>query len=94
MVWDREKRAPAEVIGRRLAYLTHDQAEQAFSDLTGSPPRSTANSVNTGWEVTYGSGVTLPCAHEVDAKLLAHELVKRGQEFLRKRWKVFFLLDR
>ena len=80
MVWDREKRAPAEVNSRRLAYLTHDQAEQAFCDLTGLPPRSTENSVNTGWEVTYSSGVTLPCAHELDAKLLARELVKRGHK--------------
>jgi hypothetical protein len=81
MVWDRDNRRPAEVDGKRLAHLTAEQAEAAFSNLTGRPPRERRQSdipVNNEWQVTYGSGATLPCAHEVDAKLLARELVKRG----------------
>ena len=82
MVWDREKRGPADVDGRPLIHLTADQAELAFADLTGSSPRSRPHttSVNMAWKVTYGAGATLPCLHEVDAKLLARELVKRGHK--------------
>jgi hypothetical protein len=83
MVWDRDNRAPAKVDGRVLAHLTAEQAELAFSELTGQPPRSRKRldiPVKNEWQVTYGGGVSLPCAHEVDAKLLARELVKKGHQ--------------
>jgi hypothetical protein len=84
MVWDREKRGPAEANGKQLSYLTIDQAELAYADLTGSPPRSRTTSISTAWEITYGGGAKLPCVHEVDAKLLARELVKRGHKVFAK----------
>jgi hypothetical protein len=81
MVWDRERRCPAELEGRPLVHLTINQAESAFTDLTGliaTPRRQTYTSINNAWELTYGGGAKVPCLHEVDAKLLARELVKRG----------------
>jgi hypothetical protein len=81
MVWDRHQRRPAEVNGKTLIHLTAAQAEVALSDLTGQPPKVRRQSdipINNEWQVSYAGGATVPCAHEVDAKLLARELVKRG----------------
>lgn len=81
MVWDRVNRRPAEINGKALIHLSAAQAEVALSDLTGQPPRIRKQSeipINNEWQVTYAGGATLPCAHKVDAKLLARELVKRG----------------
>jgi hypothetical protein len=81
MVWDRETRSPAKIDGRQLVRLSTDEAEVALSKLTGEPPRArkpTDIPANNEWQVTYGPGKTQPCIHEVDAKLLARELVKRG----------------
>jgi hypothetical protein len=81
MVWDRENRRAADIDGKTLIHMTAAQAEVALSDLTGQPPRvrkASDISINNEWQVTYAGGATLPCAHEVDAKLLARELIKRG----------------
>ena len=80
MVWDREKPGPAKIGDRPMVRLTEAEAEQAMSSLTVSSNRM-KGSQHLGsrtWEVKYGGSVTLPCAHENDAKLLARELLKKG----------------
>jgi hypothetical protein len=80
MVWDREKRGPAMVGDRALVRLTQEQAELALVGLTGQV-RASKDPLNyKTWEVIYGAGTTVPCTHEVDAKLLARELIKRGHK--------------
>lgn len=81
MVWDRVDRSPAILDGKALVHLTAEQAELAAAELTGQPLMSrklTDIPVNNELLVICSGGVTRPCAHEVDAKLLARELLKRG----------------
>lgn len=78
MIWDRQTRGAAEADGRQLVRLTLAQAEMALVRLTGEVRKSKEPLSYMSWQVTYGAGTTIPCAHEVDAKLLARELVKRG----------------
>jgi hypothetical protein len=85
MVWDRDNRAPVKVDGKLLAHFTAEQAELAFSALTGQPPRSRLRSeipINSEWQVTFAAAST--ALTEVDAKLLARELVKRGHQVFAK----------
>jgi hypothetical protein len=74
MVWDREQRRPATVEDRQLVRLTLAQAEIALAELGGIKQSKEAPSYMT-WQVTYGAGTSVPCLHEVDAKLLSRELV-------------------
>jgi hypothetical protein len=80
MIWDREKRGPAEVFGRALVRLTLAEAELAMVGLTGEIKKSAEPSIYLTLEVTYRAGAKVPCAREVDARLLARELVKRGHK--------------
>jgi hypothetical protein len=80
MVWDREKRGPAELEGQRLTHLTFGQAEFALAVLAREIRKSREPPSHMTWQVTYGAGTIMACAHELDAKLLARELVKRGHK--------------
>jgi hypothetical protein len=80
MVWDREKRGPARLGDRAPVRLTQGEAELALVALSGQVRLSKDPLDSKTWEVTYGAGTTVPCTHEVDAKLLARELIKRGHK--------------
>jgi hypothetical protein len=80
MVWDREKRGPAMVGDRALVRLTQGEAELALVGLTGQVRQSPDPADYKTWLVTYGAGASVSCLHEVDAKLLARELIKRGHK--------------
>jgi hypothetical protein len=94
MVWDREKRGPAMIGDRALVRLTQEQAELALVGLTGQvrPSKDPLNYIT--WEVIYGAGTTVPCTHEVDAKLLARELIKRATRFQPRQSRVYYRPDR
>jgi hypothetical protein len=76
MVWDREKRCPAEVDGRELVGLSRLEAEAAFGRLIGRDSGKDLP-MSSGWQVTY-SGVVVDCRDEEDAKRLARRLVGKG----------------
>jgi len=80
MVWDREKRGPAMIGDRALVRLTQGEAELALVGLTGIVRQRPDPADYKTWLVTYGAGASVPCLHEVDAKLLARELIKRGHK--------------
>ena len=77
MIWDREMRAPVkDADGKPVVRLKRGVAEGIFTILTGGIEEKAAASRAT-WLVTYGTA-SVECAHEVDAKLLARELIKKG----------------
>jgi hypothetical protein len=80
MIWDRERRGPAQIGRCPLVRLTRAKAEWALIGLTGEIKKGKDPPSWMTWQVIYGAGRTVPCAHEVDAKLLARELVKRGHK--------------
>jgi hypothetical protein len=80
MIWDRERRGPAQIGRRPLVRLTRAKAELTLVSLTGEIKESKEPSSGMTWQVTYGAGRITPCAHEADAKLLAWELVKNGHK--------------
>jgi hypothetical protein len=80
MVWDRERRGPAIIDDRQLVRLTLAEAEIALVGLTGEIGKSRTTPSYMTWQVIYEAGTSVPCSHEVDAKLLARELVKKGHK--------------
>jgi hypothetical protein len=79
MVWDRLKHRPATLHGRELVRLSRDAAEAAFArlveaDLKHNQPRALRSET---WQIAF-QGTVVDCRDELDAKLVARELVKRA----------------
>jgi hypothetical protein len=75
-VWDRVKRGPAVVDGRRLVGLTRKAAEAAYAHLIGADSGD-ALPISPQWRLIY-TGVVVDCRDEQDAKSLARELFRKG----------------
>jgi hypothetical protein len=66
---------------RALVRLTQGEAELALAGLTGQVRKQSPDPADyKTWLVTYGAGASVSSTHEVDAKLLGRELIKKGHK--------------
>jgi hypothetical protein len=80
MVWDRLERGPAMLRGRQLVGLSREHAETALRQMIVDDPTAGAEFLitpETSWLVSYGRMV-IGCRDEAEAKLLARDLLIKG----------------
>jgi len=80
MVWDRLERGPAMLRGRQLVGFSREDAETALKQMLVDGPTAGAELLiapKTSWLVSYGRMV-IGCRHEAEAKLLARDLLVKG----------------